>query len=399
MPIDPANTSEAELVITVTAPSGPTITESGTLTCILNGETTYVSITAGMDVTEAAAAIVTGLQTLNTSWETIESTLGVITLGTTGVSATYIDAGQMQLTIRGSDLLDVTGVAIENGAAPFNPDIADYIAVLPDSVINLFVNPYNETAMYTGLQTEIDRRFGSTVQLEGHQIIGTSGSPSAVVAEMTAYNDAHLTYWNGGFNRPCPSSLQAAAVAGIMTSSISEDPAVPMQYLDIVGVSSEQAENEALFEEQNALVAAGVAIGQVDSTGNVETLRLTTTYTDTDGLPDYSYRDANTIFTTSYLRQSLIRLIGITYKNYKLADDGIQAKAGQKIATPKRITATILGWFRGQEELAIVEDYNQFKTQLIVVRNTTDETRVDSIIPTNVVNQFRIFAGELQFLL
>jgi phage tail sheath gpL-like len=383
---------------------------------MLNGEKVFVSITADMDETAIAAAIVTKLNTLNTSWETISSAAGVITLESIGVSATYIDAGQMQLTIRGYDVvtgptitistgtqvgtaLDVTGIAIDSGAGPISVDVADYVGVLPDNVIDLFVNPYNETAFYTGLQTEIDRRFGSTVQLEGHQIMGTSGSPSSVVAEMTAYNDAHLTYWNGGFKRPCPSSLQAAGIAGIMASSISEDPAVPMQYLDIVGVVNELPENEALFEELQAMVAAGVAIGQVDSTGNVETLRLTTTYTETDGLPDDSYQDANTIFTTSYLRQSLISLIGVTYKNYKLANDGIQAKAGQKVATPKRITATILGWFRIQEGLAIVEDYNQFKTQLIVVRNDTDKTRVDSIIPPNVVNQFRIFGGELQFFL
>jgi phage tail sheath gpL-like len=280
--------------------------------------------------------------------------------------------------------------------------LSDYIGVLPDQVINLFINPYASSSTaegYTKLQVEIDRRFGAIVQLEGHQIITGDGSVSEMTTLVDGFNDAHCTLWDGGQNRPTPNYQQSAAVAGLMASSLSLDPVVPMQELEITGVLAEPAEKQRTFTELNAFVEAGIAIGSIDTQGNVRTSRLTTTYTVTDGLNDVSYRDANTIFTTSYLRQSILRLIAVKYKNYKLADDGIKAAPGQRVVTPQRMTATLLGWFTEMEYRAIVENYDQFKTELSVMRNATDKTRIDAVIPTDVVNQFRIFAGELQFIL
>jgi phage tail sheath gpL-like len=50
-------------------------------------------------------------------------------------------------------------------------------------------------------------------------------------------------------------------------------------------------------------------------------------------------------------------------------------------------------------EVGLVENLAQFKTDLIVERNSTDPDRVDAIIPPDVINQFRIFAASLQFRL
>jgi phage tail sheath gpL-like len=46
-----------------------------------------------------------------------------------------------------------------------------------------------------------------------------------------------------------------------------------------------------------------------------------------------------------------------------------------------------------------MEDIAQFKAGLIVERDGTDVDRVNALIPPNVVNQFRIFAGKVQFIL
>jgi phage tail sheath gpL-like len=161
----------------------------------------------------------------------------------------------------------------------------------------------------------------------------------------------------------------------------------------------EDTQSQRTYGDYTTLINEGVSPTQIEGK-EVRTVRMVTTRIQTeDGLSDTSYRDMNTIFTTSYLRQSLLRLIAITYKNYKLTDDGCKVDAGQKVVTPKRMEATILGWFTVMESFALVEDYAQFKKELMVERNKIDKTRVDAIIPPNVVNQFRIFAGELAFRL
>ena len=278
-------------------------------------------------------------------------------------------------------------------------DIDDYIAVLPDDVISLFVNPYNGQNEVYALADEIKRRFTPIIQLEGHQVITAKGTVNELLATVSGYNDQHLTVMDAGLDRPTSPYMQLAELSGVLARELSEDPARPMMQLDITGTSPEVPTKRRTFEEQNALIKAGIATMQVDSQGNVETQRITTTYTNTNGFDDNSYRDANTIFTCSYLRQSLIRLIGVTYHNYKLADDGMRITAGQKVTTPSDIKATIVGWYSVMMTRGLVENIEQFKEELIVNRNTSDATRVDSIIPPDLVNQFRIFAGDIQFVL
>ena len=278
-------------------------------------------------------------------------------------------------------------------------DMDDYIATFPDDVISLFINPYNGQGEVYDLADEINRRFTPTIQLEGHQLITVKGTVSDLLATANFYNDQHLTVVDAGCNRPTSPYMQLSEIGGVLARELSEDPARPMMQLDIVGTSPEVTMYRRTFEEQNALIKAGIATTQVDNTGNVETQRITTTYTNTNGFADDSYRDANTIFTCSYLRQSLINVIGATYHNYKLADDGIRAAPDQKIATPSTIKATVVAWYSVMMTRGLVENIEQFKQELSVNRSDTDATRVDAVIPPDLVNQFRIFAGDIQFTL
>ena len=50
-------------------------------------------------------------------------------------------------------------------------------------------------------------------------------------------------------------------------------------------------------------------------------------------------------------------------------------------------------------DAGLAEGLEQFKRDLIVERSSTDPNRVDAIIPPDVVNQFRVFAAQVQFRL
>ena len=69
------------------------------------------------------------------------------------------------------------------------------------------------------------------------------------------------------------------------------------------------------------------------------------------------------------------------------------------MATPKIIKAEIIHLFREWESAGLVEGFDQFKDDLIVERNAGDPNRVDALIPPDVVNQLRVFAGLIQFRL
>jgi len=67
--------------------------------------------------------------------------------------------------------------------------------------------------------------------------------------------------------------------------------------------------------------------------------------------------------------------------------------------TPMVIRSELIALFREWEEAGLAEGFEQFKTDLIVERNGSDPNRVDAIIPPDVINQFRVFAGQVQFRL
>jgi phage tail sheath gpL-like len=76
-----------------------------------------------------------------------------------------------------------------------------------------------------------------------------------------------------------------------------------------------------------------------------------------------------------------------------------QIQPGQAIATPKLIRNTLIAAASQLVSVGLLEDLEQFKRDLIVVRSEADENRVNAIIPPNTVNQFDVFAGAVQYIL
>ena len=115
------------------------------------------------------------------------------------------------------------------------------------------------------------------------------------------------------------------------------------------------------------------------------------------GLPDPSYLDVETLATLSVLRSTLRARISQKFPRHKLADDGTRFGIGQAIVTPGIIRAELIALARAWEERGWVEQVDAFKDQLIVERNADDPTRVDVVLPPDLVNQLRVFAALVQF--
>jgi phage tail sheath gpL-like len=69
------------------------------------------------------------------------------------------------------------------------------------------------------------------------------------------------------------------------------------------------------------------------------------------------------------------------------------------VATPKTVKGEILALFSELSDVGLVENLEDFETNLIVERNIADVNRVDVLLPPDLVNQFRILASLIQFIL
>jgi phage tail sheath gpL-like len=144
----------------------------------------------------------------------------------------------------------------------------------------------------------------------------------------------------------------------------------------------------------------GIATNAIDGDGTVRVQRLITTYqTSASGAPDVSYLDANTPYTLSYMRQTLLNRIKLKYPRHKLADNGTRIPVGQAMVTPNTVKAEIVSLAYAWLDMGLLENIEQFAEELIVERNLSDRTRIDVVLPPDIVNQFRVFAASIQFIL
>lgn len=220
-------------------------------------------------------------------------------------------------------------------------------------------------------------------------------------AALSARNNSHIATWTcetGG--EPGPVWEKAALAGALAAYYLGIDPARPLQTLALPNRLPAPANKRFTRAERNNILSYGGATTVVDNGGNVAIERAVTNYkTNAAGLVDPSYRDVETMYTLSLMRYQVRARIAQRFPRYKLANDGTQAAPGQALVTPQDIRAELIALALDWVDAGLMEDIDQFKSDLLVARNAADVNRVDVRLPPNLVNQFRIFAAQIQFRL
>jgi phage tail sheath gpL-like len=277
-----------------------------------------------------------------------------------------------------------------------NPDIATAIAAMGDTQYHTVITPFTDAANLAALETELEARWGPMIQKEGQAFAAATGAHSALVTLGTSRNSAFVSIMGGG-KSPTPPWIWAAVTGAI--DAAEPDPARPRQTLLLPGILAPAKEDQFTAPERDLLLHDGVATHVADDSGKVYIERLITTYqTNGSNEPDTSYLDVETMRTLAYLRFSLRQRIALRYPRHKLADDGTRFGAGQAIVTPSTMKTEILALATLWVDSGLIEDFEQFAKELVVERSASDPNRIDALIPPNLINQFRVFAGQIQFL-
>lgn len=376
-------------------------TEAGTLNLYIAGKLVQAAVTSG----QATSAIATAAAAAINAVTDLPVTAAVDGVNTSKVNITARHKGEAGNSI---DLrvnyyfgektpkgLTVTIVAMTGGTA--NPDVQTAITAIGAEQYHTIVMPYTDASNLTKIETELSNRWGPMVQKEGHAFAAAAGTHAALSTLGDARNSPHLTIM-GAQKSPTAPWVIAAVVGAV--DAYEPDPARPRQTLELQGVLAPAEADRYTRDERNLHLHDGIATFIVDAGGRVLIERLITTYkTNSFGVEDISYLDVETLRTLAYLRYSVRARIALKFPRHKLANDGTRFGPGQAVVTPKTIRAELLALFRQWEEAGLAEGFEQFKTDLIVERNGTDPNRVDAIIPPDVINQFRVFAGQVQFRL
>lgn len=384
-----------------------TATSAGTLHLLIHGERVNVGVSIDdteTDIAAAIAAAITAATDKNLLF-TAGSAAGVATLTCSHAAAFGSDL-DVRLNYYDREELDLPSgitVAIADGVAgTTNPDVSTVTAVINSTDwFTKWVTGWNDAANMLVLEGELDSRWGPLVQQDGMIYAGAVGTFGDLSSLGGARNSKFSNIMGGGGvvnSSPTPDFEWAAVVAAV--DSNEPDPARPRQTLPLPNVLP--PEREDLFDqaERNLLLQTGISTFTADSGGNVYIERLITTYqTNANSTADTTFLNVNTMHTLFALRYTLNVRITTKYPRHKLVNDGTNYGVGQAVVTPQVIRAEILALFSEWELSTWVEDFAQFSDELIVERNASDKDRLDARLGPNLANQFRVFAGQIQFII
>lgn len=390
----------AGVAATKTLTLGGAATAAGTLNLYLAGQRVQVAVAAADTPTIVADALVAAIAAAPDLPVTADNEAGVVTFTARhkGELGNDIDT---RLSYRTGEFIPtgLTAAFAAGTAGAGNPDITAVFTAIGDDWFNTMVMPYTDAANLTVIETELADRWGPLRMIEGHAYSYKNAPMGDLAALGATRNSPHLSI-GGMRSSPTPPWSIAAAFAGAVAYSAASDPARPFQTLVLKGVLAPKVTDRFSRAERDLLLRDGISTFTVDAGGNVLIERPITTYqTNPYGLEDTAYLDVNTVLTLGYLRFSARQRIGTKYGRHKLASDGTQYGAGQAVVTPKVIRAELVSLFKEWESIGLVEDVEAFKRDLIVERDEADPNRLNALIPPDLVNQFRVFAGQVQFRL
>ena len=112
-----------------------------------------------------------------------------------------------------------------------------------------------------------------------------------------------------------------------------------------------------------------------------------------------SYLDLTTLKTLIYLRYSYVLRFEQKFPRHKLADDGYPVSDGQAVMTPLVGKGEAVALARDWYDAGLIENFAAFKESIVSERDATDTERLNQLLQPDVINNLRVVAGKIQFIL
>jgi phage tail sheath gpL-like len=391
-------------------------TQGGTLAFYVGGERVQVVVTAGQSTASIATALQAACAAISTN---VYFTAAVDGGNASKVNFTALQKG---LVYNGIDLRDsymlgeqlpvgmtLTYVQPTGGAG--DPDITNAIAGMGAQRWSKVCMPYNGSANWTLISNELLRRFGPMVQLDGiahawnNQPAGSGSGLSTLLTLGLAWNTPFISC-TGSQGMLAPAFVLAARSTARAMAAAVIDPPRQLRTLQLFNELPPAPADRWTADEIENLLQDGIAVDAPDASGLMANVRSVTMYRlNNASAPDISYRDVETMEVLAAIRADIRGWVPQAFPRWKLADDatGTTAGSGTQIMTPKYMKAALATRGLSWANAGWIQDYPSF-VQLLnstggVTRDNNDPDRLNALVNPPIINNFRTFAVDDQFIL
>jgi phage tail sheath gpL-like len=377
-----------------------TIAQQGAAEIIVNGrKIDAAAIAAGASAEEAAAAIVARIN--SEVWLPVEAETGEGG-GFTVKSVVAGTGGNVNSVTIASEAAGVTITEGTTAPGAQTANIAPLFNNLGNVRYNYFIYDFSDADNIAALATELTSRFGAMRQIGGRAFVALSGEigsisePGTVLAQAAAVNNPHIVLVPRLTNPQLPGEW-AARWCAIACRILADDPAANTYDLTVTGLASGK---EIDTDARQILLTAGIATYRLDTTGNVLIERLVTSYTEnTDGGRDTSYLDIQVPETVDAVRTYINADAKKRYKTWKLASTEENFGSGAKVMTAGIFRSFLCELYQAVfiKDKRWCQDFDGYKNSLIVEVKSGSKTWLEYSHQPNLIGQFYIGAGLLQF--
>jgi phage tail sheath gpL-like len=377
-----------------------TAARQGAAAITVNGQKIdAAAIAAGAPPEEIAAAIVARIN--SELWLPVEAEAGEngeftvqsVVAGTGGNFNTVIINSE-------ADGVSITEGITTPGAQAAN--IAPLFPVLGSVRYNYIFSDFAEPENIAALGAELISRFGAMRQIGGRAFVALSGEigsvseEGTVLAQAEAVNNPHIVLVPRLTSPQLPGEW-AVRWGAIACRILADDPAANTYDLTVTGLTSNV---EVDADTRQILLTAGIATYRLDTTGNVLIERLVTSYTEnTDGGRDTSYLDIQVPETVDAVRTYINAEAKKRYKTWKLASTEENFGSGAKVMTAGIFRSFLCELYQAVfiQQKRWCQDFDGYKNSLIVEIKKSSKTWLEYSHQPNLIGQFYIGAGLLQF--
>jgi phage tail sheath gpL-like len=285
------------------------------------------------------------------------------------------------------------------------PDFTQLITNMGETEFEYVAMPYTDATSLNAWEVEYgfsdNGRWGWKRQHFGHVFSSRRGAFSDLIAFGNSRNSGVVSVMAWEETVPTPVYELAAAYTAKAQRSLSNDPARPLQTLQLLNCLPAPFHEQFNWLEINDLAWNGLAIQKVwPGSGFPQIAREQTTYQlNLYGYSDDAYELVTTLATLALLIRNQRYNITTKFPRHKLADDGTRFGPGQAIVTPGILKAELVSEYYIDEYNGLVENAAKFVQNLIVERDPNNPNRVNVLYPPDLINQLRIFAVLAQFRL
>ena len=375
-----------------------TAAAAGAIHIVVNGCGFDAAISAGADAEAVAAAITAKINSELTLPVFAEADLGNVTV-LSNVKGT-VGSNNNIFIISSATGISVAETATAGGTG--ETKIKSFLTGLGEVRYNFIAGDFNSAENIRASSDELESRYGPMRQIGGRMFIALFGVMGSKTEEGTMLekagevNSPHIVLIPRGNNPELP-CVWAAAWCAAACRILADDPAANTYDTKITGLIGGVEFNA---EARQKLLEAGIATYRLDTTGNVLIERLVTSYTEnTDGGRDTSYLDVQVTETVDAVRTYINAEAKKKFKTWKLASTEENFGSGARVMTAGVFRSFLAELYQEVfiKEKQWCQDFDNYKKSILIEVKAGSKTRLEYSHQPNLIGQFYIGAGLLQF--